>query len=176
MNNKIRRLIVSNQNEGKEISRTVYVNFNHFFENNKQHFYLSFMSDKWPEGYFLPLNHIKSNGQISNLNTFSLFHEELGFNLEEIWRNEGISLYGFLNESLYEEKRKEELKEDFAIRVSKFMYVFLGFPFEQTMKILNWIYNSNYTYSSARKFLLTTFGKLDRLNDLLIQLNNINRY
>jgi len=157
MDNKIRRLIVSNKNEGKDINSTVHVHLNHLFENNKQHFYLTFMSDKWHEGYFLPLNHVKTNGRVSSLNTFSLFHEKLGFNLEEIWKSEGISLYGFLNETFRDSKENQDLKEDFAISVSKFMYVFFGFPFEHTMKVLNWIYNSNYTHHTGRRLLLITF-------------------
>lgn len=158
MDNKIRRLIVSNKNEKKNLNTKVYVYLTYLFENNKKHFYLAFGSDIWHEWYFLPLNHIKKDGTISSLNTFPLYKENMGFNLEEIWKTEKISLYNFLNESLINDNIDK--KEDFALKVTKFMYVFLSFPFEETMKILNWIHNSNYNQYSGEKLLLKTFDIL----------------
>lgn len=84
-----------------------------------------------------------------------LHHDKLGFNLEEIWRNQGISLYKFLNDN--EEKNQLKRKEDFALAVSKFMYVFLDIPFDKMMQLLNWIYNSNYAYFNSKPLLLLTF-------------------
>lgn len=164
MDTKINRLIVSNKNEEKGVTGTVYVHLNHLFENNKMHYYLTFMSDIWHEGYFLPLNHVKKNGKVSSLNTLPLFHEKLGFNLEEIWKSENISLYGFLNETYRQQVENKDLKEEFALKVTKFMYYFLGVPFEQTMKILNWIHNSNYTHHTGRVVLLTTF-KIEKIDN-----------
>ena len=84
-----------------------------------------------------------------------LYHDELGFNLEEIWRKQGASLYRFLNDN--EEKDQMKRKEEFALTVSKFIYVFLDIPFEKMMQILNWVYNSNYAYFNNKPLLLLTF-------------------
>lgn len=155
MDNKVKRLIVSNKNEKAKGDSRVYIHLKHFIEDNKKYFYLELISSAWHEGFFIPLSHVKEDGRVSSLNMLPLHHDKLGFNLEEIWRNQGISLYKFLNDN--EEKNQLKRKEDFALAVSKFMYVFLDIPFEKMMQLLNWIYNSNYAYFNSKPLLLLTF-------------------
>lgn len=155
MDNTVKRLIVSNKNEKIKGDRKVHVHLKHFIEDNKKYFYLEMLSNAWHEGFFIPLSHVKNNGKMSSLNMLPLYHDELGFNLEEIWRKQGASLYRFLNDN--EEKDQMKRKEEFALTVSKFMYVFLDIPFEKMMQILNWVYNSNYAYFNNKPLLLLTF-------------------
>lgn len=155
MNDKIRVLIVSNKKQGLHLRRVVDVHLSYIYEDSKTQFCLTFVSDIWNQGYFLPLNHIKKNGKVSSLHMFQLHHEILGYNLDEIWKSEDISLFSFLNNSL--ESENQELKEEFETKVTKFMYRFLEIPSEQTIKILNWIYKSNYTHYTGKSVLLTTF-------------------
>ena len=160
MDNKTLKIIVSNKNVGQRINRKVNVRFKHSFENNKKYFYLEFISDIWKEQYFLPLGFLRQDGILSNLNDLPLIHKNMGINLEELWRTQGLSLYRFIHDN--REENESIRKEDFALTVVKFMYVFLDIPFDKMMQILNWVHNSNHHYYKGTGILLSSFDAVEK--------------
>ena len=160
MDNKTLKIIVSNKNVGQRINRKVNVRFKHSFENNKKYFYLEFISDIWKEQYFLPLGFLRQDGILSNLNDLPLIHKNMGINLEELWRTQGLSLYRFIHDN--REENESIRKEDFALTVVKFMYVFLDIPFDKMMQILNLVHNSNHHYYKGTGILLSSFDAVEK--------------
>lgn len=156
MDDKIYKLIVSNRGEGENKNGMVYVHLNHLFEYKKQYTYLTFSSDIWKNNYFLPLGHIHNNKMVSKLNTFNLVEENLGINLEEILRSEGLSLYGFLNKNYKVISEQEFYNDTFVVKTSEFLHSMLAIPMENSVRILKWIHNANYVNQNNNQLLLTT--------------------
>lgn len=157
MDDKIYKLIVSNRNETEGKNGIVYVHSNHLFEYKTQYNYLTFSSDMWKKNYFLPLGHINNNKNISKLNSFGLIEENLGINLEEILRSENISLYGFLDQN-YKIMNQQDFNNDtFIVKTSELLNTMLSIPIDNSLKILKWIHNANYTHQSQKQLLLTKF-------------------
>lgn len=156
MDDKISKLIVSNNND-KEENSIVYVHLNHLFEYKRQYNYLTFSSDIWKKDYFLPLGHMNThNNTISRLNTFNLVEENLGINLEEILRKQGLSVYAFLNKNYKIISEHEFYNDTFVVKTSEFLHTTLDIPIENSVRILKWVHSANYVNQPHNQLLLTT--------------------
>lgn len=157
MDDKIYKLIVSNKIETDGKNGIIYVHLNNLFEYKKQYTYLTFNSDIWKQPYFLPLGHINNNKMVSRLNSFKLIEENFGINLEEILKTENLSLYSFLDKNYKLMNQQDFYNDTFVVKTSELLHTMLYIPIENTVRILKWIDNANYTHQTSSQLLLTTF-------------------
>jgi hypothetical protein len=160
MEDKIMRLIMSNQNEKfkntrlSEENRKIKVALNWLWHDNKKNIYIEFNSDLWKKKYFLPLGYLRLNDEkMTYLSDFKL-EDMLGINLEKIFKHHKVnfSLYNLFNKTYVESDEKE-----YKDRMAKFMDMCLGLSYNDTHRLIDWLLDGKYEHYYGKSLLLNTY-------------------